>query len=90
MKTYWFINVYILTDSNGEWWESLKVDGSTRRFEPGSSEYMRDKEFKSADKALKHGNSLEIKRFQVIRNDPPIKPSITWGRTIEHDVGKPT
>ena len=90
LKPFHNIRVYILTDSNGEWWEYLKTDGSTSRFVAGTAEFKKDKEFNDPDKALKHAQRYGIKRFQVIRHDPPVRPSITWEQTVIHDIGAET
>ena len=86
MRTYYFISVYILTDSQGELWEWLNTDDDTRRFKPGTAELFKTKEFKTADLAKKHAEKLDLKRFKVIKSDPPVKPSITWGQTVIYDI----
>lgn len=87
LKPEIIINVYILTDGQGEWWESLKIDGSTNRFQNGSDEYLKDKTFKTPEAALAYGKG-RFNRFQVIRQDPPSAPSRTWNETILHDIGR--
>lgn len=86
MKECHIIRVYILTDKQGEWWETLKTDGTLRRFIPGTGEYAKDKEFKDPDKARKHAESLEIKRFKVVKLTPPVRPSRTWGEEIVYET----
>ena len=85
MKEHFIIYVYILTDSNGEWWESLKKDGTTRRFAPGTAEFLRDHEFKTAELARQHGEKRGYERFRVVKLTPPVAPSITWGQEVVHD-----
>lgn len=86
LKTFYAIKVYILTDSRGEWWETYKKDGSLRRFKPGEAEFNPDKEFKRESKAIRFADKeLAGRRFQVVRYDPPIRPSITWRETVVHN-----
>lgn len=87
MKTHFVIRVYILTDSWGEWWEWLKYDNSTSRFEPGTAEFKRDKEFRTQEHAVKHGLAQGIKVFEVLKLDPPVPPSIEWGMEVVHRHG---
>jgi len=86
MKTFFKIKVYILTDSNGEWWEDLGKDGSLRGFVPGTSNFNYAKKFKTAESALVCAKNKQFKKFKVVRLDPPVKPSITWDETIIHEI----
>ena len=88
MKPFIVISVYILTDRQGEWWETLKTDGSLDRFQNGLATYKKDKTFPSLDKAIQHGLGLN-RRFRVVRFTPPILPSRTWGQEVLHEH-KPT
>jgi hypothetical protein len=86
MKSQIIVNVYILTDSQGEWWETLKTDGSTRRFRSGTAELLTDKTFPTPEKAMKYA-SERFQRFTVTRIDPPVAPSRVWEETVIHSVG---
>ena len=75
------IKVFILEDGMGEWWETLKKDGSTNRFIPGTATFARDKEFKSATLAINHAKQIPNK-CKVIEMTPPIPPSRTWNEKL--------
>ncbi len=83
LKSEIILKVYC--DICGGVWDFLKVDGSFSTFQPGTAEYLDYKTFKTPETALKFGNA-NYKRFQVIRNDPPVPPNIEWPQTILHDV----
>lgn len=98
MKTHYVIRVYILTDKQGEWWETLKRDGSLRRFEPGTSNFNKDREFKDEGKAITFCQSLHVNetdRFEVVRLDPPTgtyetgKRNRTWGQAVVYEHNLP-
>lgn len=85
MKTYWFIKVYITTDQYGEWWETLKTDGSTRMWQGNTAVPLKDKEFKSLAVAQAYAKKNISFKFQIVRNDPPVPPSTSWIRTTEYE-----
>jgi hypothetical protein len=87
VKAHYVVNTYILTDSRGQWWETLKADGSTRRFRSGTSTNLNDKSFKTVEAARKAGERNGYERFQVLHMTPPQKPSITWGQVVVYDSG---
>lgn len=70
-ESYYIVNVHILTDSWGEWWEHVKHDGSTSRWEAGTSEFKKDKEFKTPEAAKTYATNKGLQHFQVCRLDPP-------------------
>lgn len=86
LKTYYILKVYILTDKSGEWWESLNTDNNTRMFKSGTATFTKTKQFKSPDAAKKCGETLKLKRFKVVRLDPPPENSRTWQETLIYDV----
>lgn len=85
MKTYWFIKVYITTDQYGEWWETLKTDGSTRMWQGNTAVPLKDKEFKSLAAAQAYAEKNISFKFQIVRNDPPVPLSTIWIRTVEYE-----
>lgn len=76
------INVYILTDSQGEWWEDITSEGIAARFIRGSYQLSRTKEFKTLEKAKKFAEKTQYKRFRIFKMTPPVAPSRTWGQEI--------
>jgi hypothetical protein len=84
MKPFFAISVYILTDSQGEWWETYKADGSLSRFAPGRANFNKDKTFTKEAVAIRFAKTLN-RRLKVKRFDPPIRPSRTWQETIVHE-----
>lgn len=80
---YYEIRVFILEDSNGEWWETVGQDGTTRRFRPGTATLNRAKSFPSVAKAEKFALAHYAgRKIKVIHLSPPILPSHTWVETI--------
>lgn len=89
MKTVYVISVYILTDSQGEWWERLKRDGSTSMWESGKAIPKRDREFTSAAAAKTFArNAIGNRRYKVIELVPPVPPSREWVQTIVYEKGE--
>lgn len=87
MKTHYIVRIYILTDRLGEWWETLKTDGSLDRFQPGTANWKKDKEFGSVEKAKRAGETKKVGRFKVVKLEPPVKPSIEWIETVVYQHG---
>lgn len=82
MKPFIKCRVYILTDSNGQWWEDIGQDGNTRLFKPGTSEFNDPKHFKNAKQAADFAKKLGYTYYQVLRLSPPVKPSSTWSEEV--------
>lgn len=91
MKPFIKCRVYILTDSNGQWWEDIGQDGTTRRFKPGTSEFNDPKHFKNAKQAVEFAKKLGYTYYSVARLSPPVKPSFTWSEEVlEENLPKST
>lgn len=78
------IQAYILTDRNGEWWETLKKDGSLNRFSLGKP--RKDMTFRTVKDAIKTGDRLGT-RYKVLELTEPTPPSITWTQKTAHEGG---
>jgi hypothetical protein len=81
MKKHFQLQIYILTDSNGEWWETFNTFGNTRRFKPGTSIYETPKRFKTVESATKQGVAYG-RSFRILELTEPPKGKREWGQTI--------
>jgi hypothetical protein len=77
MKAHYGLSAFVLADSMGEWWESVKTDGSTRMW--SGQTLLTGKQFKTAEQALAFARARGFKRYKVEHFTPPVRPSRTWG-----------
>lgn len=77
-KTWYEVNVYLLTDKNGEWWETAMSNGSTPMYRLPKEHC---KMFKTQADAVKWAKK-RYNRFQILELTTPVSPSIEYGQTV--------
>lgn len=78
---FYAIHVYILTDSHGEWWDTVNTRGGLGNYHGNKLCHM--KEFRTGIQAVRYAKrNFGDRGWKVVRYTEPVAPSRTWSEEV--------